>query len=125
MKSIAGMFIFEINQDNCPIIIWIGLIFVIWIQNRLRATFEQFDADGDGILTLDEIRNAMEDMLSEEELDELLSDLYEDGIEEVDCDDFIYAMNARIENKDKIPIVSESPRYWKNCSDWKEVYSNR
>lgn len=93
------------------------MIFVIWLYNRLRATFEQFDADGDGILTLDEIRNAMEDMLSEEELDELLSDLYEDGIEEVDCDDFIYAMNARIENKDKIPIVSESPRYWKNCSD--------
>ena len=90
------------------------MIFVIWLNNRLRATFEQFDADGDGILTLDEIRNAMEDMLSEEELDELLSDLYEDGIEEVDCDDFIYAMNARIENKDKIPIVSESPRYWKN-----------
>ena len=56
-------------------------------------------------------------MLSEEELDELLSDLYEDGIEEVDCDDFIYAMNARIENKDKIPIVSESPRYWKNWGD--------
>ena len=56
-------------------------------------------------------------MLSVEELDELLSDLYEDGIEEVDCDDFIYAMNARIENQDKIPIVSESPRYWKTCSD--------
>ena len=51
-------------------------------------------------------------MLSEEDLDDLLSDLFGDGAEEVDCDEFVSSMLERIDRKESIPILSDTTRYW-------------
>ena len=66
--------------------------------------------DGDGALTCEEIRKAVQNLLTSEDLEELLSDLYEDGNNEVNCDDFVQAMKARIENNDCVPVLDESVR---------------
>ena len=69
--------------------------------------FNKFDIDGDGTLTCEEVRKAIGSMFSEEELDDLLFDLYgEDEEGEVDCDEFIIAMRARMEE----PEITESSK---------------
>ena len=86
------------------------LILHFHFYHRLRATFEQFDVDGDGSLTCEEIRKSMQGLLGEEDLEDLLAHLFGSENDEVDVDEFVNAMMARIENKESIPILDESSR---------------
>lgn len=78
--------------------------------DRLKATFEHFDVDGDGALTCEEVRKAVQNLLTPEDLEDLLADLYEDGNEDVNSDEFVQAMKARIENNENVPVLDESVR---------------
>ena len=78
---------------------------------RLKATFEQCDVDGDGTLTCEEIRKSLENLLSSDDLEDLMSDLYRDGNNEVDCNTFVQAMKARIDNNESVPVLDETLRY--------------
>lgn len=83
-------------------------MFILYL--RLRATFKQFDIDGDGTLTLEEIKASMQDLLSGEDLEDLLSHLFGSENDEVDVEEFINAMMTRINNKEGVPLVDESSR---------------
>ena len=77
---------------------------------RLQATFQQFDVDGDGTLTCEEIRKSVENLLSPEDLDDLMNDLYGNGSNEVDCHTFVQAMKTRMDNNERVPVLAESVR---------------
>ena len=77
---------------------------------RLQATFQQFDVDGDGTLTCEEIRKSVENLLSPEDLNDLMNDLYGNGSNEVDCHTFVQAMKTRMDNNERVPVLAESER---------------
>ncbi|XP_041640037.1 calcium-binding protein 4 [Cheilinus undulatus] len=66
---------------------------------ELRCAFKQFDCDGDGKITLDELKEGMKTLLGERlkkgELEEILSDidLNKDG--NIDFDEFVMMLSAR------------------------------
>ncbi|XP_029907833.1 calcium-binding protein 4 [Myripristis murdjan] len=66
---------------------------------ELRSAFKQFDSDGDGKITLDELKEAMKSLLGEKlkkgELEEILGDidLNKDGT--IDFDEFVMMLSAR------------------------------
>ncbi|XP_049424631.1 calcium-binding protein 4 [Epinephelus fuscoguttatus] len=66
---------------------------------ELRCAFKQFDCDGDGKITLDELKEGMKTLLGEKlkkgELEEILSDidLNKDG--NIDFDEFVMMLSAR------------------------------
>ncbi|XP_031727389.1 calcium-binding protein 4 [Anarrhichthys ocellatus] len=66
---------------------------------ELRCAFKQFDCDGDGKITLDELNEGMKTLLGEKlkkgELEEILSDidLNKDG--NIDFDEFVMMLSAR------------------------------
>ncbi|XP_056136481.1 calcium-binding protein 4 [Lampris incognitus] len=66
---------------------------------ELRSAFKQFDCDGDGKITLDELKEAMKNLLGEKlkkgELEEILGDidLNKDG--NIDFDEFVMMLSAR------------------------------
>ncbi|XP_062285906.1 calcium-binding protein 4 [Scomber scombrus] len=66
---------------------------------ELRSAFKQFDCDGDGKITLDELKEGMKTLLGEKlkkgELEEILSDidLNKDG--NIDFDEFVMMLSAR------------------------------
>ncbi len=77
---------------------------------RLRDAFAQFDSDGDGKLSRKEIEKAMGNMLSEADLDDLLTDLDGDGDGEVEWDEFLHAMKARMREPESIKALKEAFR---------------
>ncbi|KAM9770088.1 calcium-binding protein 4 isoform 1-T1 [Menidia menidia] len=66
---------------------------------ELRSAFRQFDCDGDGKITLDELKEGMKTLLGEKlkkgELEEILGDidLNKDG--SIDFDEFVMMLSAR------------------------------
>ncbi|XP_070776954.1 calcium-binding protein 4 [Enoplosus armatus] len=66
---------------------------------ELRCAFKQFDCDGDGKITMDELKEGMKTLLGEKlkkgELEEILSDidLNKDG--NIDFDEFVMMLSAR------------------------------
>ncbi|XP_029015703.1 calcium-binding protein 4 isoform X2 [Betta splendens] len=66
---------------------------------ELRCAFKQFDCDGDGKITLDELKEGMKTLLGEKlkkgELEEILGDidLNKDG--NIDFDEFVMMLSAR------------------------------
>ncbi|XP_010780999.1 calcium-binding protein 1 [Notothenia coriiceps] len=66
---------------------------------ELRCAFKQFDCDGDGKITHDELKEGMKNLLGEKlkkgELEEILSDidLNKDG--SIDFDEFVMMLSAR------------------------------
>ncbi|XP_047434811.1 calcium-binding protein 4 [Mugil cephalus] len=66
---------------------------------ELRCAFKQFDSDGDGKITLDELKEGMKTLLGEKlkkgELEEILGDidLNKDG--NIDFDEFVMMLSAR------------------------------
>ncbi|XP_029949851.1 calcium-binding protein 4 [Salarias fasciatus] len=66
---------------------------------ELRCAFKQFDCDGDGKITFDELKEGMKTLLGEKlkkgELEEILSDidLNKDG--NIDFDEFVMMLSAR------------------------------
>uniref|UniRef100_A0A3B3BTQ7 Calcium binding protein 4 n=1 Tax=Oryzias melastigma TaxID=30732 RepID=A0A3B3BTQ7_ORYME len=66
---------------------------------ELRSAFRQFDCDGDGKITLDELKEGMKTLLGEKlkkgELEEILGDidLNKDGC--IDFDEFVMMLSAR------------------------------
>ncbi|KAI9545168.1 hypothetical protein NQZ68_038881 [Dissostichus eleginoides] len=66
---------------------------------ELRCAFKQFDCDGDGKITQDELKEGMKNLLGEKlkkgELEEILSDidLNKDG--SIDFDEFVMMLSAR------------------------------
>ncbi|KAM7419257.1 hypothetical protein PAMA_016392 [Pampus argenteus] len=66
---------------------------------ELRCAFKQFDCDGDGKITLDELKKGMNTLLGEKmkkgELEEILGDidLNKDG--NIDFDEFVMMLSAR------------------------------
>ncbi|XP_070684230.1 calcium-binding protein 4 [Pempheris klunzingeri] len=66
---------------------------------ELRCAFKQFDCDGDGKITLDELKEGMKTLLGEKlkkgELEEILTDidLNKDG--NIDFDEFVMMLSAR------------------------------
>ncbi|CAJ1052260.1 calcium-binding protein 4 [Xyrichtys novacula] len=66
---------------------------------ELRCAFKQFDCDGDGKITLDELKEGMKTLLGEKlkkgELEEILSDidLNKDG--NIDFDEFVMMLSAQ------------------------------
>ncbi|KAM8772414.1 calcium-binding protein 4 [Acanthopagrus latus] len=66
---------------------------------ELRCAFKQFDCDGDGKITLDELKEGMKTLLGEKlkkgELEEILADidLNKDG--NIDFDEFLMMLSAR------------------------------
>ena len=81
-----------------------------FIIYRLRDAFAQFDSDGDGKLSRKEIEKAMGNMLSEADLDDLLTDLDGDGDGEVEWDEFLHAMKARMREPESIKALKEAFR---------------
>ncbi|KAM9362858.1 calcium-binding protein 4 [Symphorus nematophorus] len=66
---------------------------------ELRCAFKQFDCDGDGKITMDELKEGMKNLLGEKlkkgELEEILADidLNKDG--NIDFDEFVMMLSAR------------------------------
>ncbi|XP_038621325.1 calcium-binding protein 4 [Tachyglossus aculeatus] len=66
---------------------------------ELRSAFRQFDADGDGRISMAELRAAAPDLLGEPlsgpELDEILRDVDLNGDGHVDFDEFVMMLSSR------------------------------
>ena len=52
----------------------------------------------------------MQDLLSGEDLEDLLSHLFGSENDEVDIEEFISAMMTRMQNNEGVPLVDESSR---------------
>ncbi|XP_030630782.1 calcium-binding protein 4 [Chanos chanos] len=68
-------------------------------MRELQCAFKQFDFDGDGRITLEELKEAMKTLLGEKlkkgELEEILSDIDLNGDGNVDFDEFVMMLSAR------------------------------
>ncbi|XP_029286019.1 calcium-binding protein 4 [Cottoperca gobio] len=66
---------------------------------ELRCAFKQFDCDGDGKITLDELKDGMKNLLGEKlkkgELEEILSDIDINKDGNIDFDEFVMMLSAR------------------------------
>ncbi|XP_028833985.1 calcium-binding protein 4 [Denticeps clupeoides] len=66
---------------------------------ELRCAFKQFDCDGDGRITFEELKESMKNLLGEKlkkgELEEILSDIDLNGDGNVDFDEFVMMLAAR------------------------------
>ncbi|KAM4603366.1 calcium-binding protein 4 [Polymixia lowei] len=66
---------------------------------ELRSAFKQFDSDGDGKITLDELKEAMKGLLGEKlkkgELEEILSDIDINKDGTIDFDEFVMMLSSQ------------------------------
>uniref|UniRef100_A0A672KTS0 Calcium-binding protein 2-like n=2 Tax=Sinocyclocheilus grahami TaxID=75366 RepID=A0A672KTS0_SINGR len=66
---------------------------------ELKSSFCQFDADGDGKISLDEMKEALKSLLGEKlkkgELEEILKELDLNGDGTVDFDEFVMMLSMR------------------------------
>ena len=67
-------------------------------ETVMREAFRQFDADGNGVITADELRMAMSEMgeaMNKEDIEEMIAeaDLNGDGV--VDYEEFILMMGSK------------------------------
>ncbi|KAA0723986.1 Calcium-binding protein 4 [Triplophysa tibetana] len=66
---------------------------------ELKCSFSQFDSDGDGQITLDEMKEALKTLLGEKlkkgELEEIVKELDLNGDGTVDFDEFVMMLSVR------------------------------
>uniref|UniRef100_A0A3B3RSP0 EF-hand domain-containing protein n=2 Tax=Paramormyrops kingsleyae TaxID=1676925 RepID=A0A3B3RSP0_9TELE len=64
---------------------------------ELQCAFRQFDSDGDGLITYDELKDAMKSLLGEKlkkgELDEMLKEIDLNGDGNVDFNEFVMMLS--------------------------------
>ena len=61
-------------------------------EENLRAAFKHFDTNGDGIISLEELNNAIGTgglQVSKEEIQRVLAEVDKDGNGEIDYDEFV------------------------------------
>ena len=76
----------------------------------LQETFAQLDLDGDGRLSRKEIEKAMGNVLSEADLNNLLSDLDTDQNGEVEWHEFLNVMKIRMREPESVKMLKEAFR---------------
>jgi Ca2+-binding EF-hand superfamily protein len=64
-------------------------------EQYFRSVFEEFDGDGDGVMTKEELRllmAALGENLNEAMIEELVSQIDQDSNGTVDCEEFLHLM---------------------------------
>ncbi len=79
--------------------------------SSLQEAFAQLDLDGDGRLSRKEVETALGNILSETDLDLLLLDLDTDQNGEVEWNEFLQVMKARMREPESVKMLKEAFRY--------------
>lgn len=67
-------------------------------DDEIKKTFDMFDADGDGVITADEVRKILEQTeqeLSEEDVEQVIRDADSDGDGRISFDEFVRSMKEQ------------------------------
>ena len=76
----------------------------------LQEAFAKLDLDGDGRLSRKEVEKAMGNVLSEADLNDLLSDLDTDQNGEVEWHEFLQVMKTRMREPESVKMLKEAFR---------------
>ena len=93
------------SEHFCNVILYLLYHF------SLQEAFAKLDLDGDGRLSRKEVEKAMGNVLSEADLNDLLSDLDTDQNGEVEWHEFLQVMKTRMREPESVKMLKEAFRY--------------